>query len=530
MLKRKFIIIGLFVLSLVGITSCTAVTDWLSPKPESQIVLDEYWKSATDVQSVLASCYRGLTQDDNIYSMIVWGELRSDNMTIGSGFASDRSDMQKILIGSITSENKYCSWGSFYTVINYCNTLLYYAPIVMQRDYNFTQSDLNRVKAEALTIRALCYFYLVRSFKEVPWIKEASIDNTQKYLLSKETEANLINHIIADLDTARLYAQTDFGRTDYNKGRITLNTVNALLADVYLWNQDYDKCVQACDFVLADKKLKLVQPPVSAYYSVFYTGNSTESIFELQFKENVQVNNPVAKLYGSSANILGEIGFPATLAYDPKLKVRGGTTYSCPFAYPISSTITESPNDIRSIDSYKLYGGQYFIFKYAGMLPDETLAGRDIWRTNTANWIIYRLSDVMLMKAEALVQLGGNSNLKNALLLVNQTYLRSNTGKDSLNITNYGTQTAMEDLVLRERQREFLFEGKRWYDLVRMARRDNSTDNLNMYVNNKSSGNSATLGALVLDAMYMPIATSELQANPNLKQNPFYKESSSITK
>jgi hypothetical protein len=374
----------------------------------------------------------------------------------------------------------------------------------------------------------------VRSFKEVPWIQNASIDNTQDYSYPKETETNLINHIIADLDTARLYAQTDFGRTDYNKGRVTLNTVNALLADVYLWNKDYDNCVQACNLVLADKRLKLVQPPVSAYYSVFYNGNSTESIFELQFKENVQVNNPVAKLYGSNANTLGEIAFPATLAYDPKLKVRGGTTYSCPFAYPISSTITESPNDIRSIDSYKLYGGQYFIFKYAGMLPDETLAGRDMWRTNTANWIIYRLSDVMLMKAEALVQLAGSNatdpSLNNALTLVNQTYLRSNPDQDSLKMVNYNSPKLMGDLVLRERQREFLFEGKRWYDLVRMARRDNSTDNLNMYVNNKSAGNSATLGALVLDAMYMPISRAELQTNPHLIQNPFYTESSSITK
>lgn len=89
----------------------------------------------------------------------------------------------------------------------------------------------------------------------------------------------------------------------------------------------------------------------------------------------------------------------------------------------------------------------------------------------------------------------------------------------------------MDKLVLRERQRELLFEGKRWFDLVRMARRENSTGSLNSYVDRKSaSATSATLGALVMDAMYMPIARREIEANPKLKQNPFYEESSSSTR
>jgi hypothetical protein len=152
------------------------------------------------------------------------------------------------------------------------------------------------------------------------------------------------------------------------------------------------------------------------------------------------------------------------------------------------------------------------------------------YRSNTANWIIYRLSDVMLMKAEALVELDGATNFNNALSLVNQTYLRSNPEQDSLRIANYPTQGEMETLVLRERQRELLFEGKRWFDLLRVARRENSTSTLNSYINHRSSGSSASLGAPVMDAMYMPIATSELQANPNLIQNSYYQQSTSISK
>jgi len=528
MMKIKITIIGLSVLILMGITGCD---EWLTIKPESQIILDEYWKSETDVQAVLAACYKGLTTDDNIYRMIVWGELRSDNMVAGVGFPDNMKDMQKILDGNITSSNAYSSWGSFYTVINYCNTILYYAPQVTERDNNFTQSHLQRVQAEALTIRALCYFYLVRTFKEVPYIVDASIDNTQNYAKPKDTEQTIINNIITDLLTAQKYAQTDFGRTDYNKGRITLDAVNSLLADVYLWNQQYDLCAQTCDLVLADKNLKLVES-TNMFTQVFYLGNSTESIFELQFKENVQVNNPVANLYGSNNMVLGDVGFPATLAYNPVINIAG---IFSPFDYKVSTTVIEGVNDIRASEFYMLYGGRYFIFKYAGLtVIKSVITGAQpgyVYRSNSANWIVYRLSDVMLMKAEALVQLDGTTNLNNALSLVNETYLRSNPGQDSLKISDYTTKFKMENLVLRERQRELLFEGKRWFDLVRVARRENSTSTLNDYVNHKSSGNNAVpLGAVVMDAMYMPISKSELEANPNMIQNPFYQETTSITK
>ena len=529
MKKIKISILGLSALILLGVTSCD---QWLTIKPESQIILQEYWQSETDVQAVLAACYKGLTTDDNIYRMIVWGELRSDNMVTGGGFPTSLplNDMKKILDGNLTSSNAYCSWASIYSVINYCNTLLYYAPIVTTRDNNFTQAHLQRVQAEALSIRALCYFYLVRTFKEVPYITDASIDNTQNYSRPKDTEQTILNNIITDLLTAQKYAQTDFGRTDYNKGRFTLNAVNSLLADVYLWNQQYDLCSQTCDLVLADNSLKLVESN-NMFTSVFYLGNSTESIFELQFKENVQVNNPVATLYGSNSIPLGDLSFPATLAFDPVTNTSG---IFSPFNYKITSTATESAADIRATEFYRQYGGIYFIFKYSGLTVLKSIVtgaqpGYE-YRSNTANWIIYRLSDVMLMKAEALVQLDGAENLNKALALVNQTYMRSNPDQDSLKIINYTTKAAMGNLVLRERQRELLFEGKRWFDLVRIARRDNNTTTLNSYVNQKAIGNVASLGAPVLDAMYMPILKSELEANPSLVQNPYYQETTSITK
>ena len=528
-MKTKISIIVLSLLLIIGFTSCN---DWLDLRPESEIILDEFWKSESDVDAVLAACYRGLTEDAVVYRMIVWGELRSDNIVEGSGFPNERKDIGKILDGELLSTNGYSSWASYYTVINYCNTLLYYAPFVVDRDENFTKDDLNKVRAEALTIRALCYFYLVRTFKEVPLITDASVDDTQDYAQPKATERQLLDTIQANLLEAKKYARKDYGRTDYNKQRVTLNTVNALLADVYLWDQKYSECVAACNEVLADQKLKLIKQEL-AFTRVFYLGTSTESIFEIpQFQNESLSDRPIYNLYGGAGDMIGELGFPTTLAHNTLEAIGDGLGAYSPFYYKIGTNLYESEDDIRAKDSYMAVGGRYSIFKYAGVSRTEALVSSAKvysyrYRSDISNWIIYRLSDIMLMKAEALVQMDGQANFKSALEMVNTTYLRSNEEADSLKIANYPTKGAMESLVLRERHRELLFEGKRWFDLVRLARREKSTSTLNDFVGHKATGTSTMVGAPVLDAMYMPILERELEANPQLKQNPYYEEANS---
>jgi len=274
MKKRKISIILISVALLFGASGCT---DWLTVKPESQIILEEYWQSESDVESIIFASYRGLTTDDCIYRMIVWGELRSDNF-VTKGFAKDREDMGlgKIMKGELTSTNPCASWASFYSVINYCNTVLKYAPAVVNRDKNFTPNDLSKIQAEAKAIRALCYFYLVRTFNEVPWVDVASVDDTQDYSPAKSTDREILDHIIDDLTFAQQYITTDYGRTDFNKGRFTLNGVNSLLADVYLWDQQYRKCVETANKVLVDKNLQLIEAKNSNLKKQFLSFNLTK--------------------------------------------------------------------------------------------------------------------------------------------------------------------------------------------------------------------------------------------------------------
>ena len=149
--------------------------------------------------------------------------------------------------------------------------------------------------------------------------------------------------------------------------------------------------------------------------------------------------------------------------------------------------------------------------------------------TANANWVFYRMSDVMLMKAEALIQ-RNEADWPEAFKLINNVYKRANnidpeTTTGSLTYETYSTsKEKMEELLFAERHREFLFEGKRWFDLVRMSRRDGKTDRLVSSAIRKQKYDINVIKIKLTDPnyIYFPYAKSELKVNPLLKQNPAF--------
>lgn len=519
-MNKIFLIVGLSLL-IIGLPSCS---DWLDLRPESEIVLDDFWQDESEVTQVLSACYRSLTEGGVMQNMLIWGELRSDNVVSG-GRSDMPRDMIRLLNGDVTPDNGYANWGAFYTVINYCNTFLHYAPEVVNKDENFTLSDFNSLKAEVLTIRALCYFYLVRTFKEVPWIETPSIADNQDYRIEKSSEEYILNKLLEDLTFAERYSRDKFETNMLTKARITKSAVRSLMADIYMWTGDYDEAIDYCNRVLANSDLELVNGE-NVLSTVFYRKNSKESIFELQFDRDIQDNNTVKDYYGNYSRTSGFWAFPFVL-------VNGAENFKI-FTKNIGTT-QESEEDLRRRDFLiNIQGDSYNVFKYIGALRSEDAEGISmyVYGSQTPNWIVYRLSDIVLLKAEALVQL---NRFEEAMEMVNLTYLRSNLedGVSSLEVVNYNSKKEMHDLVLRERQRELMFEGKRWFDLLRMARREDSPLGLVNIVGVKYAGGSGVQNFKlpVMDALYMPIHINEFKGNPNLKQNPFYEtESGTITK
>lgn len=550
----------------LGLTS--SCDDFLSIEPQNEIVLEKFWTEEADVTNVLNACYAQLESPDCINRMVVWGELRSDNMTNGSGTSND---IQQILKENILETNNYTKWEAFYKAINYCNTVIYYAPGVNAKDPNFTDSELRATIAEAKTLRALSYFYLIRTFRDVPYITYPSKDDNQVYQVPATKFDVVLDSLIADVESIKDDALSSYGEDAVeNKCRITRWACYSLLADMYLWKGDWNKVIENCDLVINRKiadyeedyeenptilttelygKFPLISESTTngnyagnTYNEIFGTGLSFESIFELNYKTSQSVTNPLVStvnkqqpMYGSNSTKTGQISAPSYLYTDA---AAGLNDYF-------------RKTDCRYLENMTEQNNKFYISKYVNQTVSfrtTTTTGGAPTVTSTsrangyANWIIYRLTDIMLMRAEASVKLAGDvpegevltdeqtKNYREAFSHVIAVWKRANNKRiatsDTLKYDDYATSsTAMENLVLDERQRELMFEGKRWFDLVRISRRDKENTRMINKVLPKFQENTSAIRIKLStqDILYWPYNREELKQNPLLVQNPAYK-------
>ena len=312
---KKYIMAGFLGCGIMATT--TSCNDFIDLLPQNQVVLENYWTQKNDVTSVLMSCYESLQSEDCVTRMGLWGEARSDNMKLG---VSPSQDLQQIVKENILPSNTFCDWKVFYQAINRCNTVCYYAPKVQEIDPNYSYSEMQANVAEAVYIRSLCYFYLIRTFRDVPFSREPSIDDTQNYRVPADSFNVVLNNIITDLEAVKDQAQLYFLKPNPDKvqelernntARVTRAAVYALLADLYLWQGNWQRCVECCDFVINFKQTEFEnlrrrlkdevnlfndiplivekQQTISghAYEEIFGKGNSFESIFELNYDQTL---------------------------------------------------------------------------------------------------------------------------------------------------------------------------------------------------------------------------------------------------
>ncbi|WP_394803667.1 RagB/SusD family nutrient uptake outer membrane protein [Niabella hibiscisoli] len=178
--------------------------------------------------------------------------------------------------------------------MNYCNVVIDLASGVLQKDNTFTQQHLDRSVGQALALRALMYFYLVRTFRDVPFKLDATVSDAKITPIPKTGADTILNQLVADLKQAESKVPVTYGGTAaFNKGRVTKYGVNAILADVYLWMDKYAEAAAECDKIINANEFRLV--PGNQFYSIFLTGASEETIFELQYDE--QVLNPFYNMH-----------------------------------------------------------------------------------------------------------------------------------------------------------------------------------------------------------------------------------------
>ena len=617
--KNIFRYFTLIVFAGFSLTSCD-----LDLLPLNSVVLENYWTNKDDVERSLTACYVGMQEGGWVQKAIIWGEVRSDNIAVREGTSASGNVtpqyLQNIIKGNLKQNNAACSWGAHYRVINLCNVLLYYAPQVAEKDPNITPSILAETIAQAKAIRALNYFYLVRTFKDIPFTLEPSIDDTQDYMLPATKGEEVLDALIADLESCKDDARIKYASYMYNYGKITRKAIYTLLADMYLWKasnanldavtqmENYKKCVECCDYVLQQKideyvadadGLRLQQqcdPDIYRTYGYpllredynsgmlstmawasslnFNASTSFESIFELYYglEDKDLKNTDVSYMYNGADPDKNRIAYLGASTKLMESKPTSGTFTNS------ESTLFTTYNDYRTVTGF-IYDQSatsfYEICKYvttpSGFQLGSTWSngygtGTTTFRPYLSSyepWVIYRLSDVLLMRAEAEIEIGhimdptwdatvtptpakprkapkgatlstADEYFRDAFNLISAVYIRSNPAAKTSPISapSLSGSNAVKDyenmviLLENERHREFLFEGKRYYDLVRRARRDGNTSHINKALQAKfdEAPRAFIIKMAQMDFMYMPYAESELKANPNLQQNPVYAE------
>ena len=172
---KKILKTGTLAMAVSLTAFMTSCGDFLDITPLNAVVVENYWEKKSEVESVITSCYFHMQDKGFSQRVIAWGELRGDNLTETSTMAAKEKELYDFYTNNIIPDNSWTSWADFYNVINLCNTILHYAPGAQAKDGNYSVDELRTHEAEAKSIRALCYFYLIRTFKKVPLVLQATI-------------------------------------------------------------------------------------------------------------------------------------------------------------------------------------------------------------------------------------------------------------------------------------------------------------------------------------------------------------------
>ena len=580
----------------LGAASCA---DFLEIEPRDMVTEDNFWNEKTDIEQMVAGCYAAMQSEDFISRCIVWGELRSDNIYPGTQ-AHNFDDIYQALRENLLSTNRFTRWNSFYEVINKCNTIIRMAPVVSEKDPSYRESDVRATIAEVTALRSLCYFYLIRAFEDVPFYRESVQQEDEVKYLPASSFDYILKELIKDLEAVKgdaiaRYPKTnqDFIGLTYNSNcnRITRYAIDAMLCDMYLWTGEWDKCIACAEEIQAQKKAlfnevfrtqtgtssdltpkemtpapygrvaylynNTRQDPSLAFDAIFGKrngkGNSFESIFELGFNWNDNdtsyvKNLAVANLYGSgnTDNKRGPVNsgsgyltVAGSIVSDLKTKAYKYFSNQYDLRYYNSFVADE---DYSSGSIRKLVASDYSITT-DGVSTDIPLSNRTgnftLSTDFDCNWIFYRLTDIMLMEAEALLQKATdevsdeNTELMHQafdlIYLVNYRSLSDETKKLATNAPTLATRKMMITYLMKERNCELMFEGKRWFDLVRYARRDGNTEIVKSTVpaSKAVGGGSSNTGFPSLMHLFWPYNKDELKVDTLLHQKSIYKNEAS---
>jgi hypothetical protein len=450
------------------------------------------------------------TQYDYMYNMLstnkleswvldylVYADTHADNAYRGATDLELSQLEQQKQNGNNKNINR--DWGEYFGIVGATNSVI--CNIDSVPDVTLTAAERKQWKAEALILRSMIYFDLVRFWGDVPLIlveppaiTAANIEEVYPlYYPRKNTSAEVYTQIIKDLETA-LEAGGAPAINNSNKFKLSKTVANAMLAKVYAEKavRDYTKVVFYCSEV--EKDVTLV-PKYGDLFDMNSTNtdvknrNTSESIFEISFAGG---GNWITWMCGidlatSSSKYDWKKWFTPSRDLIAAFDAAGDTERK-------NQTIVKADVDWSLHYPSK---GYPFMYKY---------------RSKYHSVIKLRLADILLLKAEALVE---QNDLSGAATLVNTIRKRAKLADLPSTITS--SKDAMANAVLLERRLELAFEGQRWFDLVR-------TGKVFTVMNTLNSRDAGRLPMNIVDEnkTVFPIPQPQIDKNPSMIQNPGY--------
>ena len=354
------------------------------------------------------------------------------------------------------------------------NNILEYHPILLKENPGSLE-ELDRIKGEALFLRALIHFDLVRVYAQPynftstashPGIPILLYTPGPNENLHRSSVAEVYDQILGDLQTAENILSEYPKRSSYHASH---QAVQALLARVNLYMENWPAAKQYADQVIGTSQLTIGEEYVNMFRTV---SQSSESIFQLS-----------GHLKGSS--------------------IRDFYTPAGPIGYASEKLISlyDNPQDLR-LKLLDVEGGTNTTLKYE--VPGQTEEERQI------DIVVLRAAEMYLIAAEAMAQMNQLSEAEDYLKAIQARALGIDPSEVEL---SYSSQEELLDIILEERARELSFEGHRLFDLNRLGRDLERGEDVN-----------SSMKTLTHPSPYfiLPFPQSELNANNNITQNPEY--------
>lgn len=424
-IKKAFKLLALMAL-IPSLASCS--DSFFDLEPDDEVTGDKVYKTENDFELAVNACYSKLqTQMDYYIEMC---EYRSDNLTLKAPTAGTQ-DRYDIDMFKETSANGILDklWENFGNGIYRCNKIL---DKIDGADFNETKKK--QFKGEALFVRALTTFNMFRAWGNVP-VARRVLSVSEALQLGRPTDAEMYNYLAGDLEQIVKENMLPESYSGKDIGRATLGAAKALLAKVYLTFKHPQEAVNVLSGMMGSYELL---PDIADVFDVNNKMNR-EVIFAVRYNKTVVGEGHGA--WYSLTNLTDDNNRTVTL-----------------------SNLYNGTNDARAdlLEYVKVPGVNTCLMRKFYDTRDEST------RQYGSDNILIRYADVVLMYAEALNEVAYSASPDSeALKVLNQVHTRA--GLSPIDIADVPSQDDFRKAVMLERQKEFPYEGHRWFDSVRLG-------------------------------------------------------------